>query len=96
MIFCVSFLNSKVLLDGLYDPDCSLNKLKRDKDGIARDYTHVLNNIWEYVTSDWQVVQRPKNVILLNRNDIIITTKGVKTYYQVYPEEPAAAAGEDS
>ena len=31
LIFCVSFLNSKVLLDGLYDPDCSLNKLKRDK-----------------------------------------------------------------
>ena len=47
------------MLDGLYDPDCSLNKLKRDQDGIARDYPRVLNNIWEYVTSDWQV-QMPK------------------------------------
>ena len=59
-----SLFNLKVLLEGLYDPhpDCNLNKLKRDKDGIARDYTHVLNNIWEYVTSDWQVVQMPKKI----------------------------------
>ena len=64
----------------MYDPDSSLNKLKRDKDGIAKDYPHVLTNIWEYVTSDWQV----------QCTTTIITIKGVKTYYQVFSEEEPA------
>jgi len=48
---------SKVLLEGLYDQDCSLNLLKRDKDGIARNYTNVLERIWEFTTKwpNWEV-----------------------------------------
>ena len=68
----------------MYDPDSPLKKLKRDKDGIEKNYHHVLNKIWEYVTSDWQV----------QCTTTIIAIKGVKTYYQVFPEE--AATGEHS
>ena len=60
MIFGVSFVCVKVLLDGLYDPDCSLNRLKMDKDGIARDYPRVLERIWEFTTKwpNWEVLNK--------------------------------------
>ena len=51
--------NVKVLLRGLYNSDCPLNKLKMDKDGNLRNFTPILENIWEYVTNmnrDWQVL----------------------------------------
>ena len=60
LIFGVSFVSVKVLLEGLYDQDCSLNLLKRDKDGIARNYTNVLERIWEFTTKwpNWEVLNK--------------------------------------
>jgi len=40
---------SKVLLEGLYDPDCSLNKLHRGRGG-----QDVLWIVWKLVIKDWQ------------------------------------------
>ena len=51
-------MSVKVLLDGLYDTDdCSLNLLKRDKDGIARNYLRIYERIWEFTTKgpNWGV-----------------------------------------
>ena len=51
--------NVKVLLRGLYNSDCPLNKLKMDKDGNLRNFSPILENIWEYVTNrnrDWEVL----------------------------------------
>ena len=60
LIFGVFFVSVKVLLEGLYDQDCSLNLLKRDKDGIARNYTNVLERIWEFTTKwpNWEVLNK--------------------------------------
>ena len=60
-LFCLFFCeyNIKVLLRGLYNSDCPLNKLKMDKDGNLRNFSPILENIWEYVTNrnrDWQVL----------------------------------------
>ena len=58
MVFGVSLVSVKVLLDGLYDTDdCSLNLLKRDKDGIARNYPRIYERIWEFTTKgpNWEV-----------------------------------------
>ena len=65
-------LNVQVLLDGLYDRGCSLNMLKRDKDGIARDYSLVLETIWEFTTKwpNWEVLNK-SCVILIIVNFII-------------------------
>ena len=65
-------VNVKVLLDGLYDRGCSLNMLKRDKDGIARDYSPILENIWELTTKwpNWEVLNK-SCVILIIVNFII-------------------------
>ena len=57
LFFCEC--NVKVLLRGLYNHDCPISKLKMDKDGNAKDYSLILENIWEYVTNmnrDWQVL----------------------------------------
>ena len=61
-LFCLFFCecNIKVLLRGLYNSDCPLNKLKMDKNGNLRNFSPILENIWEYVTNrnrDWQVLQ---------------------------------------
>ena len=58
LVFGVSLVSVKVLLDGLYDTDdCSLNLLKRDKDGIARNYPRIYERIWEFTTKgpNWEV-----------------------------------------
>ena len=51
LVFGVSLVSVKVLLDGLY------NLLKRDKDGIARDYPRIYERIWEFTTKgpNWEV-----------------------------------------
>ena len=43
-------VNSKVLLEGLYDPDCPLNKLQRGRGG-----QDVLWIVWKLIIKDWQV-----------------------------------------
>ena len=50
----------KVLLDGLYDPDCKLYLLKSDKDGNKKDYPHILERIWEFTTKwpSWEVLNK--------------------------------------
>ena len=43
----------------MYNSDCPLNKLKMDKDGNLRNFSPILENIWEYVTNrnrDWEVL----------------------------------------
>ena len=57
LVFGVSLVSVKVLLDGLYNPECSLNLLKRDKDGIARNYPRIYERIWEFTTKgpNWEV-----------------------------------------
>ena len=46
--------------------------LKRDKDGIARDYSPILENIWEFTTKwpNWEVLNK-SCVILIIVNFII-------------------------
>ena len=46
--------------------------LQRDKDGIARDYSLVLENIWEFTTKwpNWEVLNK-SCVILIIVNFII-------------------------
>ena len=61
LVFGVSLVSVKVLLDGLYDTDdCSLNLLKRDKDGIARNYPRIYERIWEFTTKgpNWEVLNK--------------------------------------
>ena len=57
----------KVLLDGLYDRGSSLNMLKRDKDGIARDYSPILENIWEFTTKwpHWEVLNKACVILII-------------------------------
>ena len=72
LILMYPLVNVKVLLDGLYDRGCSLNLMKRDKDGIARDYSPILENIWEFTTKwpNWEVLNKAC-VILMIANFII-------------------------
>ena len=43
--------NSKVLLDGLHDPDSALNTLR-----MPAVKNPLIKKIWDLVTEDWQVL----------------------------------------
>ena len=47
----------KVLLDGLHDPESSLNMLREPND-VRRP---VMEMIWGQVTEDWQVCCHPRH-----------------------------------
>ena len=69
-----------MLLRGLYNSDCPLNKLKMDKNGNLRNFSPILENIWEYVTNrnrDWQVLLKITKVYLM------------VLHIQVFTEDPA-------
>ena len=64
----------------MYNSDCPLNKLKMDKDGNLRNFSPILENIWEYVTNrnrDWQVLLKITKVYLM------------VLHIQVFTEDPA-------
>ena len=64
----------------MYNSDCPLNKLKMDKDGNLRNFTSILENIWEYVTNrnrDWEVLLKITKVYLM------------VLHIQVFTEDPA-------
>ena len=52
---CSKYKILEVLLDGLHDPESSLNKLREPND-VRRP---VMEMIWDQVTEDWQVHSSP-------------------------------------
>ena len=69
-------MSVQVLLEGLYDPDCSLNLLKMDKDGNAKDYTNILERIWEFTTKwpNWEVLNKACVILIIVKFIINVTS----------------------
>ena len=51
MVSRSNYENLKVLLEGLHDPDSSLNMLRQPRN-VVEDMMEI---IWKKVTEDWQV-----------------------------------------
>ena len=76
---CSKYKILKVLLDGLHDPESSLNKLREPND-VRRP---VMDMIWDQITEDWQV---DNSLIFQYLAIIVISFRSDMIYYQMFDD----------